>query len=120
MGIEQLTKEELIKLYEDKSETLELLSEKKLAPKADYISAEFVHGLEVGRCRVCVGRSYEVPDPTSPTGKKVVAEGQPYVISSWFDAEGNPHSYGDELACRTCQHVRRFLAQHSSNVRVFI
>ena len=99
MGIEQMSKEELIRIWKDKQEVLTLLSEKQQAQLVSYMNPDFIRALENARCRLCVGRTYEEqrPDPTSAEGKlkKVVMH------------EGTPYSGGDQLACRTCKHVRQ-------------
>lgn len=102
MGIEQMSKEELIKIWKDKQEVLTLLSEKRQAQIVSYMTPDFTRSLENARCRSCVGRIYEelrpIPgDPEGKTKKVVLHEGAPYTIE---------HG-GNELACRTCKHVRQ-------------
>ena len=106
MGIEQLSKEELIKLLGDKKETLSLLSEKQEQETVSYMTPEFVRALSNARCRSCVGRVYEVVEPVpgdleGRTRKVTKHEGQPYTIEQG----------GTELACRTCKHVRQGLKE---------
>jgi len=105
MGIEQMSKEELIKILEDKREVLGLLSEKRQKQVVSYMNPDFIRALENARCRSCVGRVYEeirpIPgDPEGKTKKVVLHEGTPYTIE---------HG-GDQLACRTCKHVRQGMA----------
>jgi hypothetical protein len=101
MGIEQLTKDELTKMLEEKETTLELLNEKKEQKQASYMTSDLVRALENGRCRSCVGRIYEMmrPIPGDPEGrtKKVTMQ------------EGHPYKGGKEIACRTCNPVRHAL-----------
>lgn len=104
MGIEQLSKEELVKLLADKQETLSLLSEKQERQLAIYMTPDFIRALSNARCRLCVGRTYEEmrPVPGDPEGKMqktILHRGTPYTIE---------HG-GDKLACRTCVHVRQAL-----------
>lgn len=104
MGIEQLNKEELTKMLEEKQITLELLNERKEQKAASYMTADLIRALENARCRSCVGRVYEVmrPIPGDLEGKMrktTMPEGQPYLQSKG----------GTELACRTCKHVRQAL-----------
>jgi hypothetical protein len=101
MGLEQLNKEELTNILEDKKVILGLLEEKKNEPGASYMTSELVRALSNARCRSCVGRIYEmmrpIPgDPEGKTKKVTMSEGQPYVG-------------GTEMACRTCIPVRKAL-----------
>ena len=105
MGIEQLSKDELVTMLTDKQETLELLSEKRGQLVDSYMTADLIRALSNARCRLCVGRSYEVMipipgDPDGGTKKTVVHDGTPYA-----ESQG-----GDKTACRTCTHVRQALA----------
>lgn len=101
MGLEQLNKEELTNILEDKKAILGLLEEKKEKPGPSYMTSELVRALSNARCRLCVGRVYDmmrpIPgDPEGKTKKVVMSEGQPYVG-------------GEEIACRTCKNVREAL-----------
>ena len=104
MGIEQLNKEELVKILEDKQETLSLLKEKRDQEAYDYMTPEFRRALMTGRCRLCVGTVIErmLPIPGDPDGKvkkTITHTGTPYAESRG----------GNKLACRTCKHVRQAL-----------
>ena len=102
MSYEQLTKEELLSILEDKKTILgmkEQASEK--APKID-LSPEQVRSLTGVRCRACLGQVYEVPDPDNPVKKVTKWLGQPIVESAG----------GHELACRSCKHIRQALSDH--------
>ena len=105
MGIEQLNKEELTKMLEEKNIVLELLDERNRQKPADYMTAELITALGNARCRLCVGRVTETMvaiegDPDGKTRKTTTHTGAPYLESAG----------GTEMACRTCKHVRLALA----------
>ena len=102
MGLEQLTKEELLGILEDKKTILGMKEQaSKKAPKIN-MSPELVRTLTNARCRLCHGQTYEVVDESNPVGKTTLWLGQPISESMG----------GNKLACRTCQHIRNALSDY--------
>jgi hypothetical protein len=101
MSLETLNKDDLVKILRDKQIVFNTTVKTNMASERFMFDNEMLHALQNARCRLCVGETFEVPDETTPVGKRLVWLGQPI-------SESNG---GDQPACRTCVHIRMKLAE---------
>jgi hypothetical protein len=105
MSLETLTKDQLLSILEDKKIVLAATEKQKVSQQkfrfSGYVEDGEVRALVNARCRSCVGRAYEVISEVSEVGKVLTHDGQP--ISTLRGSK--------EIACRTCIHIRKQLAE---------